>query len=152
MATGYTTYTHTPWGRNACPRTDLTWMLRHQYAYLPPVQYRDHCQLAPADVQEWLQEQAAVPARVHYEHMWGPDYQPGLGLPLDWFTIDGQRHIGAHRMRNLPTMTVLAECAQHHNIQIHEQCLPCGRRPNMCGPARCRPMNGARPGNACMRG
>ena len=50
------------------PQADLTWLLRRPYAYL-----RDHCQLAPTDLQEWLQEQAAVPARVHYGHRWGPN-------------------------------------------------------------------------------
>ena len=30
-----------------------------------------------------------------------------LGLPLEWFTSDLQRHLVAHRMCNLPTMTVL---------------------------------------------
>ena len=29
-----------------------------------------------------------MPAQVHYEHRWGPKYQPGLGLPLDRFTIE----------------------------------------------------------------
>ena len=119
---------------------DLTWMLRHRYAYLPLVLYRDHCHLAPTDAQNGCK------SRRRYKHRRGPHYQPGLGLPLDWFTSDQQRHIGAHRMRNLPTMTVLAECAQHRNLQMHQQCLLCdsGRRPpNMCGPARCRPTNGA---------
>ena len=50
------------------PRVDLTWMQRRPYAYLPQVQYRNHCQLAATDLQEWLQEQPAVPARVHYKH------------------------------------------------------------------------------------
>ena len=40
----------------------------------PRVRYQNHCQLAPTHLQEWLQEQAAVPARVHYEHSWGPNY------------------------------------------------------------------------------
>ena len=48
-----------------------------------------------------------MPARVHCEHRWGLN----LGLPLDWFTGDQQTHIRAHRMHNLPTMTVSAERA-----------------------------------------
>ena len=66
---------------------------------------------------------------MRYEHWWGPNYQPGLGVPLDWFTSDQQRHTVAHCMRNLPTMTVLAERAQHRNVQLHEQCLLCGSGP-----------------------
>ena len=58
-------------------------MLRRPYACLPRVRYRDHYHLAPIDLQKWLHEQTTVPARVHYEHQWGPNYQPGLGLPLD---------------------------------------------------------------------
>ena len=104
-------------------------MLRRPYAYLPPEQYRDHCQLAPTDLQEWSQEQAAIPVRVHYKHRWGPNYHPGLGLPPDWFTSDQERHIGAHRMRNLPTMMVLVERTQHRNVQLYEQCLLCGGSP-----------------------
>ena len=68
---------------------------------------------------------------MHYEHRGGPNYQPGPGLPLDWSTSDQQRDIGAHCMRNLPTMTMLAERAQHCNMQMHEQCLPCGSSPEM---------------------
>ena len=73
-----------------------------------------------------------------------------MGLPLDWFTSNQQRHIGAHRMRNLPTMTALAERAQHRNVQLHEQCLLCDSGPetaHMCGRARYRPTNGLQPAN-----
>ena len=54
------------------PWADLTWMQWYPYAYLTRVRYKDHCHLAPTDLQEWLQEQAAVPARVHLQHRWGP--------------------------------------------------------------------------------
>ena len=60
------------------PQADLTWMLCRPYACLPPVKFRDHCQLAPTDLREWLQEQVAVPAGVHYEHRWGLNYRPSL--------------------------------------------------------------------------
>ena len=78
---------------------DLTWMLHRPYAFLPPEKYCDHCQL----------EQLAVPARVQYEHRWGPNYRRGLGPPLDWFTSAQQRHLAAHWMQNLPNMPVLAK-------------------------------------------
>ena len=48
----------------------------------------------------------------------GLNYERGRGLPLDWLTSDQQRHLGAHRMRNLPTMTVLAERSEHRNVQL----------------------------------
>ena len=98
-------------------------MLCRPYAFLPRVKFRDNCQLAPTDLQEWLQEEAAIPAWVHHEHRLGPDYRPSRGLPLDWFTSDQQRHLVAHRMRNLPVMTVLAERSEHQNIWLCTQLL-----------------------------
>ena len=44
-------------------------------------------------------------------------------------TSDQQRHLVAHRMRNLPTMTVLAEHSQHRNVQLCRRCLLCGGCP-----------------------
>ena len=32
-------------------------------------------------------------------------------------------------MRNVPTMMVLAERANHRNLQLHERCLVCGSGP-----------------------
>ena len=69
-------------------------MLRHPYTYLPPVRYRDHCQLSLTYLQEWLRQQAVIPAGVHYEHAWGANYQLGPGLALDWFTSHQQQYIG----------------------------------------------------------
>ena len=48
------------------PQADLTWMLCRTYACLAPVKYRDHCPVATTNLQEWLQEQAAIPTWVHY--------------------------------------------------------------------------------------
>ena len=42
------------------PWVDLTLMLQRPYAYLPPLRYRDHYQLATTNKQECFQEQAAV--------------------------------------------------------------------------------------------
>ena len=89
---------------------------------MPLVKYRGHCQLAPTNLQERLQEQAV---RVHYEHRWGPNYRPGLSLHLDWFTTDQQRHLVAHQMRNLPTMMVLVERSAHRNVWLSTHCLMC---------------------------
>ena len=88
------------------PQADLTRILRRPYACLP-----------------WLQEQAAIPTRVHYGHRRGPNYRPGLGLPLDRFTGDQQWHLVAHQMRNLPTMTVPAERSAHCSVWLSSQCL-----------------------------
>ena len=43
---------------------------------------RDHCLLAPSALQEGLHKQAAIPARVQYEHYWATYYEPAPGLLL----------------------------------------------------------------------
>ena len=122
-----------------CVYAGLTSMLCGPYICLPPVKYMDHCQLAPTDLQEWLREHAAIPAPVHYEHQWGLNYRPGLGLPLECFTGDQQRHRVAHRMRSLPTMMVLAEHCAHRDIRLSMQCLMCDSGPETARyPARKR--------------
>ena len=69
-------------------QADLTWMLRRPYTFLPTQKFRDHCQLAPSDLEEWLYEQAAIPTWVQYEHQWASNYERGPGLPVDWFIGD----------------------------------------------------------------
>ena len=48
---------------------------------------------------------------------------PGGGLTLDRFNKDQQRHITAHRMENIPTMTVLAHRSSHGNTVLDTTCL-----------------------------
>ena len=108
---------------------DLTWLLRRPFSFLPPVAYRDQCQLSPTALGDWLQDQASIPARVGYEARWGVNYTPGSGLPLDWFDSDERRHITAHRMDNIPTMTVLAHRSSHRNTVLDTTCLLCGAQP-----------------------
>ena len=62
---------------------DLSWMLRRPYVFPPAGKFQVCIQLAPFDVHEWLQEQAAVPAQVQYEHRWEPNYDRGRGLLVD---------------------------------------------------------------------
>ena len=80
------------------PEVDPTWLLRHPFSFLPPVTYRDQCQLSPTALSDWLQDRASIPARASYEARWGVNYMLGGGLPLDWFNSDQQLHITAHRM------------------------------------------------------
>ena len=35
---------------------DLTWLLCRPFSFLPPVAYRDKCQLSPTALHDWLQE------------------------------------------------------------------------------------------------
>ena len=65
------------------PEVDLTWLLHRPFSFLPPVTYRDQCQLSPTALSDWLQVQASIPARVGYEARWAVNYTPGSGLPLD---------------------------------------------------------------------
>ena len=57
------------------------------------------------------------------------NYTSGSGLPLDWFDSDQQRHITAHRMDNIPTMTVLAHRSSHRDTVLDTTCLLCGAHP-----------------------
>ena len=111
------------------PEVDPTWLLKRPYSFLPPVPYRVQCQLSPTALSDWLQDRAAIPAQAGYEARWGMNYMPGGALPLDWFDKDEQRHITAHRMDNIPTMTVLAHQSSHRNTVPDTTCLLCGAQP-----------------------
>ena len=128
------------------PEVDLTWLLCRPFSFLPPVTYRDQCQLSPTALSDWLQDQASIPVQVGYEARWGVNYTSGSGLPLDWLDSDQQRHITAHCMDNVPTMTVLAHRSSHRNTVLPRassvERSP-KRRPT-CGPPRPSPMSGGR--------
>ena len=111
------------------PEVDLTWLLRRPFSVLPPVTYRDQCQLSPTALSDWLQDQASIPARVGYGARWGVNCTSGSGLPLNWFDSDQQRHIMAHRMDNVPAMIVLAHRSSHRNTVLDTMCLVCGAQP-----------------------
>ena len=63
------------------PEVDLTWLPRGPYLFIPPVPYRDQCQLSPTALKDWLQDQASIPARATYEARWGVNFMPGRGPP-----------------------------------------------------------------------
>ena len=56
-------------------------------------------------------------------------HHTGSGLPLDWFDSDPERHITAHHMDNIPTMTVLAHRSSHRDTVLDTTCLLCGAQP-----------------------
>ena len=85
------------------PEVDLTWLLRRPYSFIPPVPFRDQCQLSPTALSDWLQDRASIPAQAIYEARWGVNFMPGGGLPLDWFDHDQQRHITAHPDHGRPS-------------------------------------------------
>ena len=99
------------------------------FSFLPPVTYRDQCQLSPTALGDWLQDRASIPAPAGYEARWGVNYVSGGGLPLNWYDSDQQRHITAHRMDNIPTMTVLAHGSSHRDTVLGTTCLLCGAQP-----------------------
>ena len=111
------------------PEIDLTWLLRRPYSCIPPVPFRDQCQLSPTALSDWLQSRASIPAQAIYEARWGVNFMPGGGLPLDWLDHDQQRHITAHRIDNVPTMTVLAHRSSHRGTVLDTTCLLCGTQP-----------------------
>ena len=65
------------------PEVDVTWLLPRPFSFLPPVTYRDQCQLSPTALSDWLQDRASIPAPAGYEAQWGVNYTSGSGLPLD---------------------------------------------------------------------
>ena len=111
------------------PEVDLTWLLRCLFSFLTLVTYRDQCQLCPKTLSDWLKDRASIPARASYEARWGANYTSGLGLFLDLFDSDHQRHITAHRMGNIPTMIVLAQRSTYQNTVLDTRCLLCGAQP-----------------------
>ena len=61
---------------------DLTWLLRRPYSFIPPVPYRDQCQLSPTALSDWLQDRASIPAQAAYEaRWWGKLHVRGGGSP-----------------------------------------------------------------------
>ena len=65
----------------------MTYLLRRPFSFLPPVAYRNQCQVSPTELGDWLQDQASIPAWVGYEARWGVNYTPGSGLHLHWFDL-----------------------------------------------------------------
>ena len=108
---------------------DLTWLLRRPFSFLPPVTYRDQCQLSPTAPSHYLQDRASIPARAGYEARWEANYTSGSGLPFEWLDSDQQPHITAHRMDNIPTMIVLAHRSTHRNTVVDTMCRLCGVQP-----------------------
>ena len=63
------------------PEVDLTWLLRRPYSFIPPVPFRDQCQLSPTALSDWLQDRASIPAQAIYEARWGVNFMPRGGPP-----------------------------------------------------------------------
>ena len=60
------------------------------------------------------------------------NYTSGSGLPR--FHSDKRRHITAHRMDNIPTMTVLAHRSSYQDTVLDTTCRPCGGAPRNGAP------------------
>ena len=107
------------------------------FAFLPAEKFRDHCQLAPSELQDWLHEHAAIPARVHYAHPWRAKVRPRFASGLVHRPSDAQ--------------------PPHHDASGGAFCTSqragvARRRPSTSGGARCNPMSGGRPINASTHG
>ena len=63
------------------PDVDVTWLLRRPFSLLPPVSYRDQCQLSPTALSDSLQDRASIPARAGYEARWGANYTSAEWTP-----------------------------------------------------------------------
>ena len=105
---------------------DLTWLLRRPFSFIPPGGLP-----GPVPALSDSAERLVAGSGLHtgYEARWEANYTSGSGLPPDWFDSDQQRHIAAHRMDNIPTMTVLAHRSTHRNTVLDTTCLLCGAQP-----------------------
>ena len=108
-------------------------MLGCPYSFVPVDEFQDHCRLAPVRPVELVLRAGSSPstAAIRAPVGRGNNYQRGLGLLLGWFASDQQWHLAAQCMHNLPTMTVLAGCSEHSNVQLCTLCLLCGDRQHM---------------------
>ena len=69
------------------PEVDLTWLLRRPYSFIPPVPFRDQCQLSPTALSDWLQDRASIQAQAIYEARWGVNFMPGGASPWTGSTM-----------------------------------------------------------------
>ena len=67
----------------------------------------------PDGAGNWLQNPASRLVRAAFEAPWGVIYISVGGFPVDWLHWDQQRHITAHCIENVWTMTVLAHRSFH---------------------------------------
>ena len=94
-------------------------------ASCPPQRWATGCKIKPPFRRK---------SEVRYEALWGANYLLACRLPLDRLYNDQRRHISAHRLDNIPTMTVLALGSSHCNTVLDTKCLACGTEPKNGAP------------------
>ena len=105
-------------------------LLRLPFNWAPPEVQGDHYQLGPKALGRYLQRRETEPlAALHKEHFGPKDtaWQPGRGIPIEWFNYRQQRHILMHRVTTIPTMTELARRTAYREVVIPDACWFCGQ-------------------------
>ena len=105
-------------------------LLRLPFNCAPPDVQGDQYQLSPKALGRYLQlRETAALAALHKEHF-GPKctaWQPGRGVPIEWFNYHQQRHILMHRVTTIPTMTELARRTAYREVVVPGKCWFCGQ-------------------------
>ena len=105
-------------------------LLRLPFNFAPPEVQGDQYQLGPKALGRYLQlRETAALAALHREHF-GPKctaWQPGRGVPIEWFNYHQQRHILMHRVTTIPTMTELARRTAYREVVVPGKCWFCGQ-------------------------
>ena len=100
-------------------------LLRLPFTCAPPEVQGDHYQLGPKALGRYLQRrETEALAALHREHL-GPTetaWQPGRGVPIEWFNYRQQRHSLMHRVTTIPTMTELARRKAYWEVVIPGAC------------------------------
>ena len=104
-------------------------LLRLPFNYAPPEVQGDHYQLGPKAGGRYLQRRETAALIALHEDNFGPTdraWQPGRGVPIEWFNYHQQRHILLHRVTTVPTMTELARRTAYREVIIPGKCWFCG--------------------------
>ena len=87
------------------------WLLRRHFHFAPPTVCGDQYQLGPKALGKYLQQQCTAALVELQKKNFPPDckaWQPGRGVPVEWFTPLHQRHILLQRCGTVPVMVELA--------------------------------------------
>ena len=99
------------------------------HTHTQPEVQGDNYQPGPKAVGQYLQRRETAALIALQEDNFGPDdhaWQPGRGVPIEWFNYHQQRHILLHRVTTVPTMTELARRSAYREVFIPGKCWFCG--------------------------
>ena len=104
-------------------------LLRFPFNVAPSEVQGDHYQLGPKALGLYLQRRNTAALVALHEENFGPldrAWQPGRGVPIEWFNFHQQRHILLHRVGTVPTMMELARRTAYREVIAPGMCWFCG--------------------------